>query len=205
MKQPSIKTFFFDLGNVLINFNDDLMWENLSKVCNDNVCNIKAVIYDKNLWKLYEKGLISIQQFISEIEKGLEKKISHDEFIKNASEIFHSNEEMLKLLKSLHKQNYELFLISNTCDIHIDYIKKTFDVLDFFHEKLLSYEVKLAKPDKEIFKQALTLTESKPDECFYIDDLPEHIESASTLGISCHLFQSTDGLRKRFLEMGINV
>lgn len=200
-----IKTIFFDLGNVLINFDHNLMWDQLAKICQTSQKNLQDIIEEKNLWKLYEKGLISIDEFISEIESSLHQKVSHQKFIEAASTIFFSNPSMLDILKKLHKKNYELFLISNTCDIHFDYIKKTFDITSYFKNILLSYQLHLAKPEKAIFYHALSLTSSKPTECLYVDDLIQHIRSAQDLGIACHVFKDVKALKKAFKENKISI
>lgn len=200
-----IKTIFFDLGNVLINFDHNLMWQKLSKICQTTEQNLQEIINKKNLWKNYEKGFISIETFISEIEETLSINISHESFITAASEIFFLNQDMGEILKNLHKNNYELFLISNTCDIHFNYIKKKFNIIPYFKKILLSYELHLAKPEKEMFYHALSLTSSKPTECLYIDDLVQHTDAAEGLGIACHVFKNVKNLKKVFLENGISI
>ena len=203
--KQEIKTLFFDLGNVLIDFDHSIMWQQLSKICKTNDENLKDIIYNNDLWKKYEKGLIETEDFICQIESFLKCPISHDKFISAASEIFSPNPEMKKILEKLKNENYELFLISNTCDIHFNYIKKTFDVTNYFNKILLSYELHLAKPEPEIFKHALSLTKSTPEQCLFIDDLSIHTDAANSLGISSHVFKDAKQLRKTLQERGINV
>lgn len=203
--QKTIKTIFFDLGNVLIDFDHTLMWNQLSKACETQDTNLQNIIYKNHLWDQYEKGLINTKAFIDEIENFLKNPICHDKFISAASEIFSPNLEMKKILEKLHKNGYELFLISNTCDIHFNYIKRRFPIMHFFKEILLSYELHLIKPELDIFKHALSLTHSKPSECMFIDDLAVHVEAAKSLGIVSHIFKNAKKLKKTLHENGINI
>lgn len=202
-KPQQIKTIFFDLGNVLIDFDQNLMWNNLAKVCGVTVERIKKSVYDNDLWKLYEVGHIKIQPFIASIENDLNKTIDKDKFIQAASNIFSPNLAMIDMVKKLKNRGLELFILSNTCDIHIDHIRRHFPVFDHFHHLILSYEVHLAKPDEKIFDLALTLTKSIPNQCLFIDDIEKHTKQAKAKGICSHCFTNLNNLLPDLEKFGI--
>lgn len=198
-----IKTLFFDLGNVLIDFDHDKMWKEISIVCGVDESSLKEIVMNQNLWRRYEVGLLKSSSFLKEIELGLKKKIDQESFKLKASDIFSENVEMTSLLKDLKKRGYEIFLISNTCDIHFEFIKKKFPIFDQFDGLILSYEVSMRKPSEEIFSYALAKTSSKPEECLFIDDLVEHTNAARSLGMVTHHFSGIDGLRKDLHKLNI--
>lgn len=200
-----ITTCFFDLGNVLVSFSHDKMWSELSKICNTPSKTLMEIINTHNLWTLYEVGEISTKELINSLEKYLNSSFNHDAFILAASDIFEEIKEMISLLQELHKQHIKLALISNTCEIHFEYIKKRYPFFYLFDEIILSYNVKMKKPDKNIFTYALKKTKSISNETLFIDDLPEHVESAKELGIHGHIFKDVQTLKKDFLHFGIKL
>ena len=48
---------------------------------------------------------------------------------------------------------------------------------------ILSYKVKLTKPDPEIYKLLLSMYSLKAEECVFIDDTPKNVDAAMKLGI----------------------
>ena len=102
--------------------------------------------------------------------------------------------ERIELISSL-KENYKLFLLSNTNSIHIDYLKNRFKkikwdkFISLFDETYLSYQIGMRKPDLEIFEHLLVKECLNPEEVLFIDDSIQHIESANKLGINCFLLE----------------
>jgi HAD superfamily hydrolase (TIGR01509 family) len=51
-----------------------------------------------------------------------------------------------------------------------------------------SWQLKLRKPDPQIYQAVLTLQNLKPEEVVFIDDTPKNVDSAKSLGIESILF-----------------
>ncbi|MEN1783894.1 MAG: HAD-IA family hydrolase, partial [Bacteroidota bacterium] len=95
----------------------------------------------------------------------------------------------LDFLKALAAKNtHRLLLLSNTNEIHIDYVKKIMgDKWHRFQHSFegfyLSYEMKKRKPDPEIFQEILQIHGIAPEETLFIDDTKENTDSAAQLGL----------------------
>ena len=57
---------------------------------------------------------------------------------------------------------------------------------DFFEHIYLSYEMKMAKPDADIFQKVLDETGILPNETLFIDDSEANCRTAEALGISTY-------------------
>ena len=85
-----------------------------------------------------------------------------------------------------------VYLLSNTNEIHWEwscehaYPYKAFRVEDYFEHIFLSYEMKMAKPDEEIFRKVLDDAGLDPKETFFIDDSETNCLTARSLGISTY-------------------
>jgi HAD superfamily hydrolase (TIGR01509 family) len=69
-------------------------------------------------------------------------------------------------------------------------IRERYPLLRHFHERVLSYEIGVLKPDPEIYRQAIARAGCRPEECFYTDDTPLYVEAARQLGMDAVRFDS---------------
>ena len=94
----------------------------------------------------------------------------------------HLRAELLdaRSLGSARRRPQRLGLLSNTSDIHWQFFGtgRYWFVPDVFETMVLSYRVKLMKPDRRIFLHAAELAGVRPEEVFYVDDMPQHVAGA---------------------------
>lgn len=185
-----IKNIIFDLGGVIINIDYSLLIQAFSKIGLPHFEAYFSQKEQKKLFDLYEKGLISSQNFREELKKQCIQGIS-DEDIDFAwnSMLLDLPKERLDFLMSV-KEKCRTFLLSNTNEIHMlfifKYLKKTYGISNFnehFEKVYLSYEVKMRKPDAEIFELVINQNKLVKEETLFIDDSAQHIESATNIGI----------------------
>ena len=89
--------------------------------------------------------------------------------------------------------------MSNTNPIAINIVRPMFEISgrkmeDYFEKMFLSYEMKLAKPDEEIFRKVLSDTGVSPDETLFVDDSKANLEAAEKLGIKTVLITQQHNL-----------
>lgn len=72
---------------------------------------------------------------------------------------------------------------------------ESLDIEDLFDHVVNASEIGSIKPEPEIYLHALKLAEVEPQEAFFTDDKPEHVEAAKLLGYVGHTFESAQGLR----------
>jgi len=179
-----INTIIFDFGNVFINLDIPAAIEKtLEKL---NVDSIPDEITAFNA--LYEQGLISTNEFIDfylENFPNLNKTDIVDTWNYMLKDFPEHRLEFLKNLKD--KNQYKLILLSNTNELHINYIKENVPFYntfkDCFNAFYLSHEIQLSKPNKDIYNFVLTENKLKAENCLFIDDNEDNITSAKTLGI----------------------
>ena len=96
-----------------------------------------------------------------------------------------------------------MIVVSNTCEPHIDFIEKNFDVLEMFDDHVYSFRVGAAKPDARIFREAVRRSGGSADRCFNVDDVSGYVAAASMQGIDGVVFGHVDSLRKELAERGM--
>jgi len=97
--------------------------------------------------------------------------------------------ERMNLIKEI-ADNYSCYLLSNTNKIHYDIYQQDLrndlgiDGLEsLFIKAWFSHDLKMRKPNLDIFEFALIDADLVPDETLFIDDSIQNIEAAKKLGI----------------------
>jgi len=160
-KFDSIKVIAFDLGNVLLLFNPWRAVFNLAKASNRSSLIIAAYFRATGNWNKFDEGAYSKSQFYRLVNNDLRLNISQDAFERAFEDIFLENREIIDMLPEL-KKRFRLILISDINPIHADYCMRKYRFLELFEEKILSYQVKLRKPSREIFQLLVQKTVTCP-------------------------------------------
>jgi putative hydrolase of the HAD superfamily len=201
-----IKGIIFDLGNVILDFDHRIAAAKIARFSNMSGEDIYNLFFDSPATALFETGKVTPEEFFAVVKKRLGLNIGFEEFIPIWNEIFFFSEKNLAVynIALRLKKNYRVALLSNINFLHLDYIKRAFPVLDAFHEILASCELKLRKPDPEIYSRALQVLGTTSRETFYTDDRPELIEGANSLGINGFVFKDVARLEADLASLNIN-
>ena len=202
-----IDNIIFDLGNVILDIDYQSTIKAFEKIGIENA----SILYSKSsqtkIFDQLETGKIAKEDFILEIQN-ITPKASKSEIINAWNEIIKDlPESRIDILKNL-KDKFSIFLLSNTNSIHIDYIVKKIGggkydkFYNLFDKVYYSHEVKLRKPDPNIFKLVINENNLKIKNTLFIDDSIQHINSAKKLGLqSYHLNNSIESLETIFPDI----
>lgn len=203
-----IKGFIFDLGNVLINFNHNIAVSRLAGIVkNLDLESTYQLFFDSDFTRRFEEGKIMPFEFYIEIKRKLNCEINYDNFVTIWNEIFYFSEEnalILALAQEL-KKKFPVLLLSNINKLHYEYLRKKFPFIFDFTYKILSFEIKLTKPNPLIYKRALSYLGIEPEQALYIDDRNDLVISAEKLGIKAMEFKNTKYIFDRLVVLGVDI
>ncbi|MBN2460755.1 MAG: HAD family phosphatase [Candidatus Cloacimonetes bacterium] len=172
-----VKNIIFDLGKVLVDFSFDNFFRFLGhdprqrdlSEANDPILS-------------FEAGKINKIEFFQRIKKIWDFDISLEQFEFIWCNIFTPIPEMIALARMI-QQNYEIFIFSNTDELHFPFIWKKFSQLHFFGKNLmLSYKLGAVKPEREAYDRALSSFSLEAAECIFIDDRSINVDTAVKTG-----------------------
>jgi HAD superfamily hydrolase (TIGR01509 family) len=86
------------------------------------------------------------------------------------------------LIAELKGESYRLFVLSNMSKEYIDFLRKM-PVYQYFDGEVISCEVGLNKPEREIYSLLLDKFSLDPKQTMFIDDRKENVVAAAELGI----------------------
>ncbi|WP_350616747.1 HAD family phosphatase [Pseudomonas sp. HY7a-MNA-CIBAN-0227] len=113
------------------------------------------------------------------------------------------------ILEALHEAKMPLFGLTNWSAETFPYARANYSFLQYFRDIVVSGEVKLIKPDAAIYHASLAqvrahLTDIKPDEVVFIDDVAGNIEAAIALGWQGIHHVSAEHTGERLRALGVS-
>lgn len=180
-----IKNIVFDFGDIFINLDKVAVYQHLARFGYSELTPEMDRIAKK-----YEVGKMSSVDFISELNTLIPNASSSEIRTAWNSILLNFPESRLTFLEQLQKENnYRLFLLSNTNELHISWVKDAMGMERWnrfkacFEKFYLSHEIHMRKPNTEIFDFVLEENELVANETFFIDDTQENTEAAASIGI----------------------
>ena len=104
-------------------------------------------------------------------------------------------EGTVKLLTMLKEKGYALYGLTNWSAETFPIVRHEFVFLELFDGIILSGEVKLIKPEPEIFELCLQRIGKPADQCLFIDDSETNIDAAKAMGFDTVHFISPEHLK----------
>lgn len=190
------KAILFDLGNVIVGLDYGRYYAELSGLRNQLGEDITNELNSTDLLHRFERGEISSQDFFRGMRSVLSLRCSYSEFCRAFCSLFLPVPLISEKLLSGLSSRYRLILVSNTNPIHFCMVRENYPILRFFHDFVLSFEVRSMKPSMEIYHAALTRAGCSPQECFFVDDKEENVNAALKQGIDAVQFNSPQQLEK---------
>jgi len=176
------------MGNVIIDVDIPKTYEAFAQITGATFEQVVHFFETEKNYHSFEKGDMNDESFRSKIREYFQTDLS-DDAIDAAwcSLLLDMPKERLDRIKAL-SLNYRIFLLSNTNLIHIKEICKRaetmgHDFMSLFEIAFLSCEMKLMKPDIEIYKRVLDEANIQPEESLFIDDNEANIKAAASIGI----------------------
>ena len=134
-------------------------------------------------WEDYDRGVRSVDEVAEAVAeyRGCDIETAKANMLL-AIDYQEPVEPTVALIEELKAKGYRLFVLSNMSLEYIDFLRKL-PVFAHFDEQLVSCEVQLVKPEREIYELFLSRYGVKAEETIFIDDRRENVEAAAELGI----------------------
>ncbi|MCE9600381.1 MAG: HAD family phosphatase [Spirochaetia bacterium] len=196
-----IRTVFFDLGKVLVDFNLDICLRKISQTSGRDIEELKGLLFSPRMNE-FERGLLTGAEFLGEIHEAIQYPDSLEDMTLAFNDIFELMPDNVSILETISKR-MPVGLISNTNHLHAEFVEANYSFLSLFARRIYSQETGMRKPEAAIFEIACQALNTVPSESIFIDDLATNLEGATALGFhTIHLPPGRDLAREliRFPE-----
>lgn len=181
------RTIVFDLGGVIIDLDVARCVAAFRRLMTDEAIRTVLGIDDegeavvaisaatRQLMHDYEYGNISSQAFISSLLEYCHPGVTEAQVCEAwMSMLGDLPEERLRYIRSLRQQGYQTVLLSNSNDLHWQYIFRRYALADCFDFIFASHLLHMAKPNPDIFRHVAEAVRMDPASTIYIDDLEKN-------------------------------
>ena len=195
------ENLIFDLGGVLIDLDVGRMLKGFEGVGLDprmfmaesaekgatTVCEGMSV---GQLLSDYQTGDITTEELLETILPECRPGTTREQLIEAWNHCLVSiPRERLETVRRWREKGHRTYMLSNTNDLHWRYIStrcfggEGLGLEDCFDGVFLSHEMRLAKPDAEIYRRMLETLGVRAEDCWFVDDAQVNVEAARKEGL----------------------
>lgn len=205
MLQPldptGIDTIIFDLGNVIIDIDYDVMIAAFRQIAARDFSHLISYTQQDDLFSRYERGDISSAEFRAALRPYLRDGVTDQDIDRAWNAIlYHYPPDKLRRLTAL-RGGYKLYALSNINEIHLTDIDRyvsanlgAADMRSYFHHAYYSHELRMRKPEAGIYQAVIDHAGIIPAQALFIDDKKENTDAAAAWGLRVHHLTDRDSL-----------
>jgi putative hydrolase of the HAD superfamily len=192
-------TLFFDVGGVLLTNG----WDTPARKKAAETFGLEYQEFQTRhemLKTAFETGRIDLDTYVKRAVFYQPRPFTSDDFKKfmfSASALLGETLDFVRALAATGK--YKLYTLNNESRELQEYRAKTFGLGPIFRGILASCYLGQAKPDEDIYVNALGIASCSVERALFIDDRPMNVEVAQALGFHAYQFVGLDPL-KTFLK-----
>ena len=197
-----IRAVAFDIGKVLLDFDYLVLTRKMAPQTQWSEAKLNDYLNQSPLLARYESGELSSSEFFELIQRETGFMGSETEFAALFEDIFTPIAGMIDIHRQIAQSGTPTFTFSNTNEMAVRYIARTYDFWKMFKGHVLSYEVGALKPEAKIYESLEQLSDLNGEEIIYLDDRSENCAAGSERGwqVCCH--QDVESSRRFLRNVG---
>ena len=200
-----ITTLFLDIGGVLLTNG----WDHLARrraVANFNLEWDEMETRHQLNFATYEEGKITLQEYLTRTVFYEDRPFTRNQFWEFMAAQSQPDPGMLDLvvrLKARHK--LRIAAVSNEARELNAYRVRKFKLDELVDCFVSSCFVHVRKPDLDIFRLALDIAQTPPEQIVYIENTPLFVQIAEGLGIPSILHTDYQSTREKLASFGLEI
>ncbi len=161
----------------------------------------------ENVFRKFDLGILSEDDILEYFLQYNGVNSTKEELRAEIDNYLKINRDLVNTIEQLKKKGFKTVLLSNA---NASFFERKVYVLypefkNLFDEIVISSQIGIAKPDKEIYLYTLKKINSKPEETLFIDDSKQNVESTASLGMKGFLFTDTNSFLNYLKGLGISL
>lgn len=202
---PEPTTVFFDIGGVLLTKG----WDGESRRLACATFGLPEEEYERRHEQVvdeFEKGRLGLEAYLDKTVFYEERPFDREIFRAFMFRRSQPYPESIALAREIAENNrYRMATINNESREINDYRIASFGLRELFSAFFSSAYLGARKPEPLIYERALAITQRRPEECVFVDDNPDNVETARKLGIQAIHFETAPAARKSLIQLGLRL
>lgn len=152
----------------------------------------------------FDYGHISLQTYLNWTVFYTPRPFTPQDFEKEVQRIMTPIPETLQIARELKDTGrYFMATLNNEPGEFNDYRIQHFCLPELFSAFFSSCYLGVRKPQLEMYRKALAISQRRPEESLFIDDFPGNIQAACALGMKAILYVGAASLRANLVKFGL--
>jgi putative hydrolase of the HAD superfamily len=202
---PAISAIFWDVGGVLLTN----AWDHTERAAALEHFHLnEKEFHDRHeiVVSSFERGKITLDEYLGRTVFYCPRPFTRDAFREFMFSLSQPLPGVLDFARALSDSGkYFMGTINNESRELNDYRIEKFELRRIFRLFVSSCFVGLRKPEMDIYRLALEITQLPAEECCFIDDRALNLESAAKLRMKTIEMQTLEQLREDLAKLGVNV
>ena len=200
---PAIRALFWDVGGVLLTNAWDHT-ERIKALQRFQIDEKEFTSRHEMVVSSFERGKLTLDEYLERTVFYCPRPFTKENFRGSMLSLSQPLPGMLEFALSLaQSRKYFMGTINNESrELNLYRIEK-FGLRQLFTVFVSSCFVGLRKPEVDIYRTALEITQFPAEECCFIDDRPINLEGAAKLGMQTVQRQTLDQLRSDLGKLGV--
>ncbi len=198
------RNIIFDLGGVLVHFKPQDLIERAFKDHPEKPWYLLDIIHTPEYAEI-DRGTLTPEQAFNQLAQRFPDEPCKEHcniFLQQVIDELLPIEQGVKTLHAVRNKGFNTYILSNLFSLTHQRIA-AYDFLKLFDGAVFSYQVKMIKPQKEIYNHLLTTYNLNAHECLFIDDLEANIKGAQNVGIDGIICKDHDHVVEELKKRGI--
>ena len=198
-----IRTLFWDVGGVLLTNAWDRKQRD-SAMAKFQLDPIEFQDRHEMVISSFERGKITLEDYLDRTVFYRARSFTRDALKMYMYSLSQPLPETLALARQIAASGkYRMATINNESRELNRYRIDTYNLREIFEYFVSSCYVGLRKPEKDIYRMALEISEAKAEECCFLDDRSLNLECAQQLGMHTIQVQNSTQARVELLNLGV--
>lgn len=196
-----INTIIFDIGNVLAMADWPEVFKRIG-ISSEVFEPVANATVRSRYWKEFDRGVLDDDRIIEGcILAAPEYEREIRMLFNNLDKIVEVTDYASEWIKYYRDRGFHTYILSNFAKKAFEACSDKFDFLKYVEGAVVSYRVKLIKPDSLIYEKLITMYDIIPSRAVFVDDLRENVQAAVNLGFNGVVFKNREQADREIEEI----
>jgi len=178
-----MRNVIFDLGGVVLDWNPDRILEQFYDEPEARL-EMKSALFQHPDWQQMDRGVLLEADVINRLEQRAGRAVPElPRLLETVRRSLQPKPDTVALLERLAQRGVPLYCLSNMPATTFAYLKDRYGFWTAFRGIVISGEIQMLKPDRDIYEHLLGRYGLEPTNTVFIDDHPPNIAAAKALGL----------------------
>jgi putative hydrolase of the HAD superfamily len=193
----AVRNVIFDLGGVLLDWNPGAILER----CYRDVASREAVhdaLFRHEDWRAFNRGDLTEPGLLARVQQRTERSLPElSQVLDTVRDSLVVKPETVSVLRALQKRRVPLYCLSDMPVSLFVHVRQRYDFWDAFAGIVISGEVRMMKPEPQVFEYLLARYQLAAQETVFVDDHAANIAGAKAVGLhTIHFRNAADCARE---------